>query len=188
MAAPLESRTARARTRSPAALRHYQPDQSESSTMLAELQEPFSVLTGECFMQQAGGPVRKRAGELNYFQMNPKLKQLFQESMAKEWTAWMKFHAVDVVKKNKLPSQAILIGTRWIHVDKNASTRQSGQRTPIRPKSRLVVLGHLESGYVRSDAPTASLLSFQLVCHLASTLHWEVTSGDASNAFLQASG
>eukprot|EP00971_Amphidinium_carterae_P155260 3078858-Amphidinium_carterae.1 len=187
MAAPLESRAARARTRSPAALRHYQPDQPDSVAMLAELREPFSVMSGDCFMQQAGGPARKRAGELNYFHMDFKLKKLFQESMTKEWTAWMKFHAVEIVEKHKMPPQAILIGTRWIHTDKNAAMRQPGQRTPIRPKSRLVVLGHLESGYVRSDAPTASLLAFQLVCHLASTLHWEIMSGDASNAFLQAS-
>ena len=119
----------------------------------------------------------------------------------------MKFNAVEVLTEEQvaaLPQDAEVIGTRWVHTDKNKKTRMmlaaTSKRTkktqeqidrehPLSAKSRIVVQGNQESDTgIRSDSPTASLLAFNLVCFVAVMMGWLVRAYDASTAYLQAKG
>ena len=131
----------------------------------------------------------------------------FDKSMAKEWDSWQRFGAVEKLTKEQiraLPKDTKIIGTRWVHTDKNAkprmlasylakrtgkSERQIKKEFPFEAKSRLVVQGCQEdpSG-IRSDSPTASLLAFNLVCAIAVINQWVLTACDASTAYLQSQG
>ena len=143
--------------------------------------------------------------EINLKDLNPSDRKLFDQAMAKEWESWMKFNAVEVLTEehvSALPQDAEVIGTRWVHTDKNEKTRMmlaaTSKRTkktqeqidrehPLSAKSRIVVQGNQESDAgIRSDSPTASLLAFNLVCSVAVMMGWLVRAYDASTAYLQA--
>eukprot|EP00435_Cladocopium_sp_Y103_P035729 s1670_g9.t1 len=145
--------------------------------------------------------------EINLKDLNPAERELFDKAMAKEWESWMKFNAVEVLSEEQvaaLPQDAEVIGTRWVHVDKNRKTRmmlmatskktkktkeQIDREHPLAAKSRIVVQGNQECDTgIRSDSPTASLLGFNLVCVVAVIHGWLVKSYDASTAYLQAKG
>ncbi|CAE7853393.1 RE2, partial [Symbiodinium necroappetens] len=101
-------------------------------------------------------------------------------------------------------SMAKIIGTRWVHTDKNAKPRmlanylrkrtgktkeQINKEFPFEPKSRIVVQGCQEDPTgIRSDSPTASLLAFNLVCAISVLKRWTITACDASTAYLQSKG
>ena len=92
----------------------------------------------------------------------------------KEWRAWLQFSAVEILNPDAARPGTPIIGTRWVLVDKkNVGARAAMQRSQLKAKARLVVLGHREKAYVRSDAPTAVFAV-------------RVRSADASNAYLQA--
>eukprot|EP00971_Amphidinium_carterae_P145362 2880475-Amphidinium_carterae.1 len=131
---------------------------------------------------------RRQSAELDYYAMSPDTQKLFDEAMKKEWDNWLRFQAVEVLKKSDFQDPPQTIGTRWVHVDKNEKLRRGGAKVPILAKSRLVVQGHQERVWIRSDAPTASVLCFNIICHIASTRQWVLRSADASSAFLQTAG
>ena len=127
--------------------------------------------------------------------------------MGKEWSSWEKFNTVEVLTPEQilnLPKDVKVIGTRWVHTDKNQKQRllalhlraktgkseeQIRREYPLSAKSRLVVQGHQEDPKdIRSDSPTASLLAFNLVCATAVIQGWEVLASDASTAYLQSQG
>ena len=78
-----------------------------------------------------------------------------------------------------LPGDVRIIGTCWVHTDKNQKQRllalhlchktgksreQVTKEYPFAAKSRLVVQGHQEDASdLRTDSPTASLLAFNLL-------------------------
>ena len=145
--------------------------------------------------------------EINLKDLKPAERELFDQAMAKEWDSWMKFNAVEVLTEEQvaaLPQDAEVIGTRWVHTDKNRKTRmmlaatskktkktqeQIDREHPLAAKSRIVVQGNQECDTgIRSDSPTASLLAFNLVCAVAVMHNWLVKSYDASTAYLQAKG
>eukprot|EP00971_Amphidinium_carterae_P259338 5146094-Amphidinium_carterae.1 len=114
------------------------------------------------------------------FGLRPSDRSEFQKAMEKEWNSWLQFQAVEILRKEDLPQPVQTIGTRWdgwVHVDKNERARKGG-----------VVQGHQEKVWIRSDAPTASVLCFNLICHVAATRHWSLRFADASSAFLQTAG
>ena len=129
--------------------------------------------------------------------------------MAKEWSSWQKFGAVEVLTPEQvknLPADTQIIGTRWVHTDKNQKPRllasyqylskrtgktmeQINREFPFEAKSRMVVQGCQENPQdIRSDSPTASLLAFNLVCAIAVLQKWTTTACDASTAYLQSQG
>lgn len=103
-----------------------------------------------------------------------------------------------------IPPDVQIVGARWVHTDKNSKPRlmatalskragqskeQIAKEFPFEAKSRLVVQGHQEdSNSIRSDSPTASLLSFNLVCVIAVLNNWVIWACDASTAYLQSQG
>ena len=162
-----------------------------------QLQEPADAfLTGKA--------VRS---EVNLKQLSPEDRAKFDASMAKEWASWQKFSAVEVLSEEQvaaLPKDVQIVGTRWVHTDKNSKPRlmaealskrtgktkeQIRKEFPFEAKSRLVVQGNQEDGNsIRSDYPTASLLSFNLVCVIAVLNNWIIWACDASTAYLQSQG
>ena len=101
-----------------------------------------------------------------------------------------------------LPPDVQVVGTRWVHTDKNEQPRlmaealakrtgktkeQIRREFPFEAKSRLVVQGDQENGNT-IDSPTASLLSFNIVCVLAVLRGWMIWACDASTAYLQSQG
>ena len=130
----------------------------------------------------------RKTKEIDFRKLAPTVKRLYEASMQKEWKSWLLFDAVEVINQQDIPDGTKVVGTRWVHTDKNASLRAAGQDVPILAKSRLVVQGHQESAPFRCDAPTASLLSFNLLCSYAVSRRWSLRTGDASNAYLQSDG
>ncbi|CAE7726450.1 unnamed protein product, partial [Symbiodinium necroappetens] len=124
-----------------------------------------------------------------------------------EWSSWMKFDAVQELTAEEiaqLPPDTKIIGTRWVHTDKNDKPRllakalakrtgktadQIKKEFPFEAKSRMVVQGCQENDNgIRSDSPTASLLAFNLVCTVAVLQRWILVACDASTAYLQSQG
>jgi hypothetical protein len=163
----------------------YYAGMSQTETCL-----PSSGSTGDPEAMLVGRAARS---EINLRDLQPREKALFAEAMAKEWKSWMDFNAVDVLTPEevaKLPPGTKVIGTRWVHTDKNAKLRTSSTtHIPMAAKSRLVVQGCQEDdSEIRSDSPTASLLAFNLICAVAVLKKWAITAADASTAYLQSSG
>ncbi|CAE7548475.1 RE2, partial [Symbiodinium necroappetens] len=118
--------------------------------------------------------------EVKLKDLTEKDREAFTQSMAKEWSSWMKFNAVEILTPtqiSKLPTGTKIIGTRWVHTDKNQKQRllalhlskKTGKdkeavmkEYPFSAKSRLVVQGHQEG--------------------------WEILACDASTAYLQSQG
>jgi len=106
----------------------------------------------------------------------------------------MEFEAFAVLTPEavkRLPRDVKVIGTRWVHTDKNAKQRAAGGRfrdIPVLAQRRLVAQGCQEYTYIRSDSPTASLLVVNLLCSVAAAKRWLICSADASNAYLQSDG
>ena len=114
----------------------------------------------------------KARREINLKYLTAADRTKFDEAMAKEWKNWLVFEAVSVVAADKIPKNAQVVTTRWLHTDKNVIARSSGRAVPLLAKSRLVVQGHKETGSFRNDSPTASLLAFNLVCSCAASKRW----------------
>eukprot|EP00971_Amphidinium_carterae_P040776 800275-Amphidinium_carterae.3 len=104
--------------------------------------------------------------------------------MGKECQSWQKFGAAQL---SQVPAGVEIIPTRWVSVYKSSTTRQHGERTPLKAKARLVVLGQRESAWFRSDAPAVGATSLNMLCSSAAVFRWPLCSADAANAFLQTS-
>lgn len=145
--------------------------------------------------------------EISLKNLSPEDREKFNISMQKEWDSWNRFQAVEELKPEEiksLPQSTQIVGTRWVHTDKNNKQRliaiHLGKKTgrskqqiekdfPLEAKSRLVVQGCQEDPTgIRSDSPTASLLSFNLICAISVIKNWTLAAYDASTAYLQSGG
>ena len=137
------------------------------------------------------GKLREKEVTLNGLNLTE--RNLYDLSMAKEWENWMRYQAVEPLDQETLEGYlakgAKTVGMRWAHTDKNAKLRVPGTpsaRLPVLAKSRLVVQGHQERGLdLRTDSPTASLLSFNMLCAISAIKKFRVCSADAPSAYLQ---
>ena len=173
------------------------------TTQESETEEEFFQDPADAFL--TGKAVRS---EIKLGTLSREDREKFDEAMAKEWASWQKFGAVETLSPQQvaeLPAGTKIVGTRWVHTDKNQKPRllaghiakktgksksQLEQEYPFMPKSRLVVQGCQEEdpGSIRSDSPTASLLAFNLLCALAVVQKWVIAASDASTAYLQSQG
>ena len=120
--------------------------------------------------------------------LSPADRALFDISMATEWENWKTFEAVELILPQDVPEGTKIIGTRWVHTDKNMQAKQVGRKVPTKAKSRLVVQGHQEYVSFRCDSPTASLLFVNVLCSMAATYDWKIKAADAASAYLQSDG
>ena len=97
--------------------------------------------------------------EANLKSLNAEDRKKFDASMEKEWASWQRFNAVEVLfaeQVEQLPDDTQVVGTRWVHTDKNGKARllagalnkktnkppaQLKAGYPLEAKSRLVVQG-----------------------------------------------
>ena len=145
--------------------------------------------------------------EINLAALSPEDRLKFDASVEKEWLSWQKFSAVEILTDEQiqaLPDDCQVIGTRWVHTDKNskpraqamALARKTGKSEaqikaeyPFEVKSRMVVQGCQEQDPgIRSDSPTASLLAFNFVTAITVVMGWTIEAYDASTAYLQSQG
>ena len=141
--------------------------------------EPSVFLTG-----------RARTREFKYREMDKTTRDTFHKAMTQEWTSFQNFDAlrpltqeeIAYVKEHDITPTKM----RWVLTDKNERLRVSKPSLPLKAKARLVVRGDMEDPTgIRSDAPTASLLTFQILCSTAASRGWRLHSADAANAYLQ---
>ena len=92
------------------------------------------------------------------------------------------------IEKTVHPSR--ILGSRWAYRDKNYSKRRLDQTIPWKPKSRLVVFGHLDPdfGKVLTDAPTINRLSILVLLQFVASRQdcddpWQASAGDVTAAF-----
>eukprot|EP00435_Cladocopium_sp_Y103_P014041 s2039_g3.t1 len=183
---------------------NYEGDALTSSQSEDEKEQCFVEGQGPGDVFLTGKAVRS---EISLKDLSQEDRAKYDVSMAKEWSSWQKFNAVEVLTPQQienLPEDTKIIGTRWVHTDKNQKKRlmsaalqgrtgktqaQIQKEFPLEAKSRLVVQGHQETDTgIRSDSPTASLLAFNLVCAVAVIQRWIVMACDASTAYLQSNG
>ena len=148
-----------------------------------------------------------RSTDIKLHNLSKEDREKFNASMAKEWASWQRFNAVELLtpkQVKELPEDVQIVGTKWVHTDKNDRPRllavflskrtgktkeQIKKEFPFEAKSRMVVMGHLEEGNnIRSDSPTASLLAFNIVSAVAVMKGWTIVACDASTAYLQSQG
>lgn len=172
-------------------------EEESEDDQAALLQEPLDVLL-------TGKAVRS---EVNLKSLSPEDRAKFDASMAKEWASWMNFGAAEILSEqqiSELPDDAEIVGTRWVHTDKNKKPRllaeamkkktgksdaQIQKEFPFEAKSRMVVQGNQEAASeIRSDSPTASLLAFNFVTVISVIYDWFLAAYDASTAYLQSKG
>ncbi|CAE7745994.1 RE1 [Symbiodinium sp. KB8] len=200
-AAPMEGVTMGEQGGGPVGLPHSAG--TPSIPKLARLWEMMKNVPAETFMTGRAG----RNSEVKLANLDKESRARFDASMGKEWASWQKFSAVEELTQKQiedLPKDVKIIGTRWVHTDKNEKLRllamymakrtgktkeQIEKEFPFEAKSRLVVQGCQEDPQnIRSDSPTASLLAFNLVCSVAMLKGWVITACDASTAYLQSQG
>eukprot|EP00434_Breviolum_minutum_P038574 symbB.v1.2.034224.t1/scaffold4384.1/size41667/2 len=182
--------------------KNFGEDEEEESSedeqaLLLQQQDPVDIfLTGKA--------VRS---EVNLKSLSPEDRAKFDGSMAKEWASWMNFGAAEILTEQQiaeLPADAEIVGTRWVHTDKNKKPRllaeamkkktgksdaQIRKEFPFEAKSRMVVQGNQEAASeIRSDSPTASLLAFNFVTVISVIYNWFLAAYDASTAYLQSKG
>ena len=169
----------------------------DEQALLLQQQDPVDIfLTGKA--------VRS---EVNLKSLSPEDRAKCDGSMAKEWASWMNFGAAEILTEQQiaeLPADAEIVGTRWVHTDKNKKPRllaeamkkktgksdaQIRKEFPFEAKSRMVVQGNQEAASeIRSDSPTASLLAFNFVTVISVIYNWFLAAYDASTAYLQSKG
>ena len=121
---------------------------SEEESMLTQAQPADAFLTGKA-----------ASSEISLKNLDESDRQKFQDSMKREWDSWMKFGAVEVLTKGQikdLPDDTQIVGTRWVHTDKNSKPRllakylskktgksdaQIKKEFPFRPKADLLSKG-----------------------------------------------
>ena len=108
--------------------------------------------------------------EVNYHRLSNTMKKKFDQAMKKEWLSWLAFNAVEVIDPADLPVKVNVVGSRWVHTDKNAKKRAGGTPCEVEAKSRLVVRGDQEQTSFKCDAPTASTLASNMLCYFVSAL------------------
>lgn len=159
------------------------PDRSGSDAMFQNFDRLWRAKYKEFSAWLTGADSRRK--KINLTHLTKKESEAFDMAMKTEWSNWLLFEAVQIIDGSQVPENAHVISTRWVHTDKNAIARAGGRNVSPHAKRRLVVHGHKGLGTFRSVSPTASLLSFDLVCSMAASRKWKLVAGVAPNAFLQ---
>ena len=108
-----------------------------------------------------------------------KVQELWHRSRLKEFKSIVAKEAVEIVDRDQLPSNAIVLPAAWVFKIKGDGTF----------KSRLVLLGHLmpKNDEVDVSSPTPRLASVRLVLALAIKIDLAVELADIDTAFTYAS-
>ena len=129
----------------------------------------------------------KRGKELRFDKCTPEEQAALVAARGKEWENWVRYKSITVFTPEEGAKLAAagtqIVPTRWVELDKNESLRTTGAaELPFAMKSRLVVTGDLETSESRTDAPTSSSLSHNLVLSFAASKGVGVAAADISAA------
>ena len=95
----------------------FEPEENEDT----EEEDLLCAIPADVFL--TGKAVRS---EIKLKDLTHEQRQEYIQSMGKEWSSWEKFNAVEVLTPEQilnLPKDVKVIGTRWVHTDKNQKQR-----------------------------------------------------------------
>ncbi|CAK0856334.1 unnamed protein product [Prorocentrum cordatum] len=122
-------------------------------------------------------------------------KPLYQKAIAEHWEEWKKFGSVEALSLEE--SQRArwendsnrFLPSRSVFRDKNVTVRTEANPVPVKAKARLCAGGHrdpdLQTGALRTDAPTVTRTSSLLFFIMAARYDWEPVCADIMSAFMQ---
>ncbi|CAK0908408.1 unnamed protein product [Prorocentrum cordatum] len=129
--------------------------------------------------------------EIPYSQIPADQLHLFREALAREWSSWQRFSAVEVLDLKTSKSiesdpekKKRIIPSRVCYRDKNAGRGVS----EIDAKARIVGIGYNDPDIMtlRRDAPTLTRAGFYILLQTISSWDFNLFGGDVTTAFLQA--
>jgi hypothetical protein len=132
--------------------------------------------------------------EIPWNQIPEHQRQLYKEAADKQWDEHLKYEAVEV--KGLRESQEIrskidprrVLRSRFAYRDKNAGMRTRQRDIPVKAKARLCCGGHLDpdldSGLLRTDAPTVARVSLMAFLNISQMLGLSPETADITAAFL----
>ncbi|CAK0879960.1 unnamed protein product, partial [Prorocentrum cordatum] len=129
--------------------------------------------------------------EIPYSQIPADQLLLFREALAREWSSWQRFSAVEVLDSKTSKSiesdpekKKRIIPSRVCYRDKNAGRGVS----EIDAKARIVGIGYNDPDIMtlRRDAPTLTRAVFYILLQAISSWDFNLFGGDVTTAFLQA--
>ncbi|CAE7582602.1 RE1 [Symbiodinium sp. CCMP2592] len=123
--------------------------------------------------------------------MRPK----FREKEMVQWREHVDTGALEVLSveeservRREEPASRIL-GSRFAYRDKHLGRRRADPTVEWKPKSRLVVAGHLDPDVgvanIEVDSPTVSRASLISLLQICASKRWKAAAGDVQAAFLQ---
>ena len=122
-------------------------------------------------------------------------KDSYIKAIAEHWEEWKKFGSVEVMspeasaKAREMYDKSRFLPSRFVFRDKNASIRTEANPVPVKAKARLCAGGHrdpdLQTGALRTDAPTVTRTSSLLFFIMTARHGWEPICADIMSAFMQ---
>ena len=134
---------------------------------------------------------KRQKVEVRERDLTPGDLELFLQAKNKEVNSWLSTETVRRISRNMIPEDQIL-RSRWVLTWKPidpAENTESTNKSPMKPKARLVVLGfedpQLDS--LARDSPTMGRDSRTLLLQYAASAKWMIQSFDIQTAFLRGS-
>ncbi|CAE8594596.1 unnamed protein product, partial [Polarella glacialis] len=132
--------------------------------------------------------------EIPYARIPREHLELFQAAAKTQWEQHEKYEAVRPMSlsESKQVRDTVdpkrILRSRFAYRDKNAGLRTDQREVPVKAKARLCCGGHLdpdlETGNLRTDAPTVARNSLHLFLNVCWMLGWRPKTADIEAAFL----
>ncbi|CAK0819108.1 unnamed protein product [Prorocentrum cordatum] len=116
-------------------------------------------------------------------------------AIAEHWGEWKKFGPVEALSLEESQQARTendsnrFLPSRFVFRDKNANIRAEANPVPVKAKARLCAGGHrdpdLQTGALRTDAPTVTRTSSLLSFIMAARFDWSPVCADIMSAFMQ---
>ena len=118
--------------------------------------------------------------EVNIKKLSAEERAQFRAAQHKEMDQWISNDVISVCRRAGIPKERVMT-MRWVHtwkVDENTGEAKA--------KARLVVKGFTDPDLteIRSESPTPSRLSTQLILQLSASRGFRLSDGDVKTAFL----
>ena len=107
-------------------LRMLAGDSGSDGSSTAEEDNQDQNIPTNFMMEEAMLTGKAVRSETNLKDLDPEDRALYDVSMGDEWQSWIKFEAVDILtekQKEDLDPDIKVVGTRWVHTDKNRKAR-----------------------------------------------------------------
>ena len=120
--------------------------------------------------------------EFRWKELDEDWKSAFENPLKKAIDVYVDNLALRPVPEGKVVPPTKVLPSRFVLTNKGGTTLEEAEL-----KARWVLAGHLdkEAGQHATEAPTASLISHNVICFLSAQLKWKMRYADISAAFLQ---